>query len=146
MVSNDITNGLLKSKLSPCEICSLRVKIKSVLCVQCGKWIDGRCTGVKRLTEKFSRNSTSRICEGNIAEAVEQEERPCNEEETVREFTSLGDRIRTCEKCEAAVIARTRYWRVKHRECGELLYSRRFSLKLKGAVYQLCKPSNDLWK
>ena len=36
--------------------------------------------------------------------------------------------------CEAAVTGRTRCWWVKFRECGELLYGRRFSLKLKGAI------------
>ena len=37
--------------------------------------------------------------------------------------------------CEAAVTARTRCGWVKIRECGELLYGRRFPLMLKGAVY-----------
>ena len=30
-------------------------------------------------------------CEGNIGEAVEQDEKLCDEVETVREFTYLGD-------------------------------------------------------
>ena len=38
--------------------------------------------------------------------------------------------------CEATVTARTRCGRSKFRECGELLYSRRFPLRLKGAVYE----------
>ena len=37
--------------------------------------------------------------------------------------------------CEAAVTARTRCGWVMFRECSELLYSRRFSLMLKGTVY-----------
>ena len=37
---------------------------------------------------------------------------------------------------EAAVTARARIGWVKFRECGELLNSKRFSLKLKGMVYQ----------
>ena len=40
--------------------------------------------------------------------------------------------------CEAAVTARTRRWWVKLRECGELLYDRRFPLWLKGAIYESC--------
>ena len=36
--------------------------------------------------------------------------------------------------CDAAVTARTRCGWVKFRECGELLYGRRFPLRLKGAV------------
>ena len=60
----------------------------------------------------------------------------CDEVETVREFTYLGDRVSTGGGCEAAVTARTRCGWVKFREFGELLYSRRFPLMLKGAVYE----------
>ena len=83
----------------------MRVKAKSVLCLQCGKWIHGRCAGMKRVTPLFSRNSTCRKCEGNIGEAVEQEKKLCDEVETVREFTYLGDRVNAGGLCEAAVTA-----------------------------------------
>ena len=44
MVRGNITkDGLSKSKADPCGVCSLRVKTNSVLCLQCGKWIHGRC-------------------------------------------------------------------------------------------------------
>ena len=47
MVCGGITqNGLSKSKVDPCGVCSLRVKANSVLCLQCGKWIHGRCAGM----------------------------------------------------------------------------------------------------
>ena len=36
--------------------------------------------------------------------------------------------------CEAAMIARTRCWSVKLRNCGELLFGRRFPLKQKKVV------------
>ena len=40
MVSGRITkDGMSKSKVDPCRVCSLRVKANSVLCLQCGKWI-----------------------------------------------------------------------------------------------------------
>ena len=44
MVSGGITkNGMSKSKVDQCGVCSLRVKansvLASVLCVQCDKWI-----------------------------------------------------------------------------------------------------------
>ena len=48
--------------------------------------------------------------------------------------------------CEAAVTARTTCGRVKFRECGELMYGRRFPLWLKGTVYELCKDINTVWK
>ena len=53
-----------------------------VFCVQCSEWIHVICTGVKRVTPMFSRNSC-RKCEGYIGEAVEQEEKLCNEVKTV---------------------------------------------------------------
>ena len=54
--------------------------------------------------------------------------------ETLREFTYLGDRVSVGGGCEAALTARTRCGWVKFRECIELLYSRRYPFKLKGAV------------
>ena len=57
--------------------------------------------------EKFSRNFTCRRCEGNIDEAVEQEEKLCDEAETLWEFTYLGDTVSAGGGCEDAVRART---------------------------------------
>ena len=88
--------------------CSLRVKANSVLCVQCGKWIHGRCAGVTRLTPMFSRSPTCIKCERNIGEAAEQEEELCQEVETVQEFTYLGDSLSIGGFCDAAVTGRTR--------------------------------------
>ena len=47
--------------------------------------------------------------------------------------------------CEAAVTARARIGWVKFRECGELLNSKRFLLKLKGMVYRSCLRSAMLY-
>ena len=84
----------------------------------------------------FSRNVTCKKCEGYIGEAVELEVMLCDEVETVCKFAYLGDRVSVGGGCEATVTARTRCWWVKFNECGELLYSRRFPLRLKGAVYE----------
>ena len=73
------------------------------------------------VTAKFSRNFTCRKCEGNIGEAVEQEEKLCDKVETVGEFTYLGDWVSAGGGRDAAVIARTRCGWVKFRECGDLL-------------------------
>ena len=59
----------------------------------------------------------------------------CDEVETVRQFTYLGDSVGAGGGCEAVVTARTICGLVKFRECSKLLYGRRFSLRLKGAVY-----------
>ena len=63
------------------------------------------------MTKKCKRNVTCRRCEGNIGEVVEQEERLCDEVETVREFTYLGDRVSAGGGCEKD---RTRCWWVKY--------------------------------
>ena len=70
--------------------------------------------------------------------AVEQEDKLFDEVETVSEFTYLGDRVCAGGGCEAAVTARTRCWWVICRECGELIYGRRFPLMLKGSVCRSC--------
>ena len=54
MFSGGITkDGMSKSKVDPCWICSLRVKANSDVCAQCDKWIHGRCAGMKRVTPRF---------------------------------------------------------------------------------------------
>ena len=54
IVSSSITkDGMPKSKVDPCGVCSMRVKVNSVLCVQCGKWIHGRCVRVKGVTPRL---------------------------------------------------------------------------------------------
>ena len=59
----------------------------------------------ERVTPKISRNQTCRKCEGNIGEAVEQEEILCDEVETARKFTYLGDRVGAEAGCESVVTA-----------------------------------------
>ena len=147
MVSGSIAlSGLSKSKVDPCMVCSLRVKANSALCVQCGKWLHGRCARLKRVNAKVSRNFACRICEGNIGEAVEQGEKFFDEVESVMEFTYLGDRMCVGGGCEAAVSARTKCGWVMFSLCSALLYARRFPLRLIGAVYKLFKASNTVCK
>ena len=63
MVSGNITKyGMSKYKVDPCGVCSLRVRANSVLCVQCGRWIHGRCARVNMVTTKCSRSCTCRKC------------------------------------------------------------------------------------
>ena len=105
------------------------------MCGQCGKWIYGRCARVRRVTPMFSRILTCSKCEGNIGEALEQEENLCDEVETVIVFIHLGDRVSAGGGCEVVVTARTRCGWIKLSTCCELLYGRRFPLTLKWAVY-----------
>ena len=138
MFSGSITkDDMLKSKVDLCDVCSLRVKVNSVLCVQLGKWNHKRCAGMKRVTPKFSRYLACIKCEGNIGEALEKEEKLCDEVETVRKLTYIGYRENAGGGREAAVTARTRCGWAKCRDCGNLLYGR-FPLMMKGAVYKSC--------
>ena len=50
----------------------------------------------------------------------------------VGEFIYLGDRVSAGGGCEAAVTARARCGWAKLMECSELLYGKRFPLKLNG--------------
>lgn len=77
-------------------------------------------------------------CEEGVGEAVEQIEKLCDEVETVEYFTYLGDRVNASGGCELAVTARARLGWAKFRECGELMYGRKFTLKMKGKVYRCC--------
>ena len=61
---------------------------------------------------------------------MEQEEKLCDEVETVKEFTYLGDRVSVVGGCESAVIARTRCGWVNFRECGDFMCGRKFPLRL----------------
>ena len=109
MVSGSITkDGLSRSKIDSFGVCSLSVEANSVLCIQCGKWILGRCAGVNRVSTMFSGNFTCRKCGGNIGVAVKQEETSCDDVQTVSEFTYLGDRVTAGGGCEAALTARKR--------------------------------------
>ena len=105
------------SNVDLCGVNRLKVKANSVLCIQCGRWNHGRCVILKMVTPKFSRNHQCRKCEGNIVEAEEQEEKLCDEVETLREFTYLVDRVSAGGGCEAAVTAGTRCGWVMYREC-----------------------------
>ena len=55
------------------------------------------------------------------------EEKLCDEEETVKQFTYFGDMVSASGGCEAAVTARTR--------CVWVMWVRRFPLRQKWAVY-----------
>ena len=67
---------------------------------------------------------------------MEQAVSLCDEVVSVMEFTYLGDRVSAGDGCEAAVTARTRRGWVEFREFCELLYGRRFPLRLKGVVHK----------
>ena len=77
----------------------------------------------------------------------------CDEVETVKGFRYLGDRLNASGGCKAAVTARKRFlpsksfslgWK-KFRECGKILFGKRFSLQMKGKIYKSYVRSAMLW-
>ena len=60
------------------------------------------------MTSKFSGNYVCKKRGGDIGEAVDREERLCDEEETIRDFAYLSYLVSTCRRCEVAVAARAR--------------------------------------
>ena len=79
-----------------------------VQCNNCGKWIHGQCTKMKRITPSQARLFVCVKCELRLEEKVEPREELCNEVETVNGFCYLGDRVSANGGCEAAVTARAR--------------------------------------
>ena len=55
-----------------------------------------------------------------------QQEMMCDEMETVKGFCYRDDRLNASGGCETAVTARTRLGLKKFRECGEILFRKRF--------------------
>ena len=65
-----------------------------------------------------------------------QQEVMCDEVETVKGFFYLGDRLNASGASEATVTGRMRVGWNKFRECGEILFGKRFSLWMKEKVYK----------
>ena len=87
----------------------------------------------------------ARRCKKQVDGLVEPVEDLREEVETVRGSCYFGNRVNASGGDEAAVTARARFGWMKFKECGELLNSTRFSLKMKGIVYRSCARSAMLY-
>ena len=63
----------------------------------------------------------------------------------MKSFCYLGYRLNASGGSEAAATARMRIEWIKLRECGKLLYGRKFLLKMKKRIYQNCIRSAMLY-
>ena len=138
------------SKIDPCGVRGKSVGSNAVCYTQCMKWIHGSCAKMKKVTCSSARDFVCRRCTDVGDGTVEPVEVSCNEVETVNGCCYLGDRLNASGGCETAVNSRVRIGWMKFRECGELLRGRRFSLRMKGMVYQSCVSSamlhgSDTW-
>ena len=53
MISGGITkDGMSKSEVHKGGLCGMMENAKSIQSVQCGKWINSRCAGVKKMKKK----------------------------------------------------------------------------------------------
>ena len=59
-----------------------------------------------------------------------QQEVMSDKVETVKRLCYFGNRLHACGECEAAVTARTRVGWKKFRECGEIMFGKRFLLQI----------------
>ena len=107
------------------------------------KWVHGRCAKIKGVTSTLAKGFVSKTCVDTKKGIVEPGEEISffDQVDFVKSFCYLGDRLNTSGGSEAAVTAKTRIEWIKRRECGELLYGRKFTLKMKRRIYQSCVRS-----
>ena len=127
--------------------CGKRVMANSVMCTKCGKWVRGRCAKIKRVTSTLAKGFVCKLCGDTKEGIVEpgQEISFFDQVDFVKNFCYLGDRLNASGGSEVALTARTRIGWIKFSEYGELLHGRKFSLKMKGRIYQSCVRSAMLY-
>ena len=109
---------------------------KRVMCTKCGKWVHGRCAKMKRVTLTLAKGFVCELYVYTKKGIVEPSEELSffDQVDFVKSFCYLGDRLNASGGSEAAVTTRTRIGWKTFRECGVLLYGRKFSLKMKGFI------------
>ena len=125
---------VLKNKVDRCAKCGKRVMTNSVMCTKCGRLVHGRCTKMKRVTSTLAKDFVCKLCVDTKEGIVEPGEKISffDQVDFVMCVCYLGDRLNASGGSEAAITARTRIGWIKFTECGELLYERKFSIKMKG--------------
>ena len=139
---------VIQSRIDPCGICGKRETVNSVLCTKCNKWIHARCSKLKKVTTSAARFLVCSKCNKATSGVGEvQQNIMCDEVETVKGFCYLGDRLNASGGCAAAVTAGTRLGWKKFRECGEILFGKRFLfVDERKDIEKLCEISYVIWK
>ena len=93
---------------------------------------------MKRVTSTLAKDFVCKLCVDTKEGIVEPGEEISffDQVDFVKSFCYLGDRLNASGESEAAVTAKTKNGWIKFRKCGKLLYRRKFSLKMKGRIYQ----------
>ena len=137
---------VMQSRIDPCGICGKMVIVNSVLYTKCDQLIYGKCSKLKKVTPSAARFFVCSKCEKAINRAGEvQQEVMCDEME-LKAFCYLGDRLNANGGCETVlqVIVRTRLQLKKFRKCGEILFEKRLSLRMKGKIHCYRKARRDV--
>ena len=117
------------------------------MCTRCGKWVHGRCAKMKRVTLTLAKGFVCKLCVDTKEGIVEPGEEISffDQVDFVKSICNLEDRLNASGGSEAAVTGKRRIGWIKFRKCGELLYGRKFSLKMKEMIYQSCIRSAMLY-
>ena len=109
----------------------------SIMCTKFGKWVHGRCPKMKRVTLTLAKDFVCKLCVDTMEGIVEPGEEVSffDQVDFVKSFCYLGNRLNASGGSEAVVAVRTRIGWIKFGECGELLYGRKFSIKIKERIY-----------
>lgn len=142
MECGEETGVIELAKKDPCGVCGKRVVSNAIRCSSCHKWIHGRCTNVKRVTQRMDGSFECKACirRRNLSH---QDQDPDSEQrlkdlERVSRFCYLGDTINSSGGSELAVTRRTRLGWMKFNELALVLCGKRLPLKLKGKIYTTC--------
>ena len=143
MMKSDSKGEVLKSKVNPCAMSGKRVIANSMICTKCNKSVHGRCAKMKKVASTQAKGFVSELCLDAMEGIMEPGEELSffDQVDFVKSFCYLRNRLNASGESETAVTARTRIGWIKFRECEELLFGRKFSLKLKGRIYQSCVRS-----
>ena len=92
------------------------------------------------MTSTLAKNFVCKLCVHTKEGIVEPGEKISffDQIDFMKSFCYLVDRLNPSGGSEAAVTARTRIGWIKLREYGELLYRRKFSLKMRSKIYRSC--------
>ena len=105
----------------------------SMMCTKRGKWVHGRYAKTKRVTSTLAKGFVCELCV-DAKEGIVEEVSFFDQVDFVKSFCYFGDRLNVSGGSKAAVTTRTRIGWINFRECGKLLYGRKFSLKIKGFI------------
>ena len=100
---------VLKSKVDPCVKCRKRVMANSVMCTECGKWVHGRCAKRKSVISTLAKGFVCKVCADTMEGIVKPDEISFfDQDDFVKSFCYLRDRLNASGRSEAAVTARTK--------------------------------------